>query len=343
MRIRLLLPLLLSPALFGAEPARNPFDGFEGFVDNVLKDWNLPGLAVGIVQSNKTIYAKGFGFRDVEKRLPVTTNTLFAIGSTTKAFTCAVLGTLVDEGKLDWDKPVRNYIPEFRLKDSHATELTTPRDLVTHRTGLPRHDLVWYGSTSISRREVMQRLAYLEPSHAFREKFQYNNLMYVVAGHLIETITGQRWEENVRQRIFAPLGITNSNFSVRDSQRVTDFALPYREEKDEVKRIPFRNIDLVGPAGSINSSIHDMIPWLMLNLNKGKHGDRAIINASTLADIHSPQMTTGATVERADSSQPVYCLGWGISTDHGHRRLAHGGGIDGFITQVILYPDDALG
>src|SRR5436190_1735665 len=249
MRIRLLLPLLLSPALFGAEPGRDPFEGFDGFVEKVLKDWNVPGLAIGIVQSN----------------------------------------------------------------------------------------------TSISRREVMQRLAHLEPSHAFREKFQYNNLMYVVAGHLIETITGQSWEENVRQRIFAPLGITNSNFSVRDSQRAADFALPYQEEKDELKRIPFRSIDLVGPAGAINSSIHDMIPWLMLNLNKGKHGERSTINSSTLAEIHSPQMTTGATFERADSSQPVYCLGWSIMTQRGRRVLAHGGGIDGFITQVALLPDQALG
>jgi len=312
-------------------------------VKKVIEDWNVPGLAIGIVQSNNTIYAKGFGYRDVEKKLPVTTNTLFAIGSTTKAFTCTVLGTLVDEGKLDWDKPVRNYISEFRLKDPHATELTTPRDLVTHRTGLPRHDLVWYNNTSITRREVVQRLQYLEPSHAFREKYQYNNLMYVVSGHLIETITGQSWEENVRQRLFAPLGIRNSNFSVRDSQKTGDFALPYKEQKEEVKRIPFRNIDLVGPAGSINSSIHDMIPWLMLNLNKGKHGDRRIIEASTLADIHSPQMTMGATFQRADSSQAVYCLGWNIMTQRGHRVLMHAGGIDGFITLVLLLPDEGLG
>src|SRR5436190_14910917 len=240
--LRIVLLVLLCRVVSSAESAHVPLDGFDAFVSDVLKEWNVPGMAIGIVQSNKTIYAKGFGYRDLKQKLPVTTNTLFAIGSTTKAFTCVVLGTLVDEGKLDWDKPIRNYIPEFRLQDPHATELTTARDLVTHRTGLPRHDLVWYNNTSISRREVVQRLPYLEPNHAFREKFQYNNLMYVVAGHLIETITGQSWEENVRQRIFGPLGITNSNFSVRDSQSNDNFALPYQEQKGIVKRIPFRNI-----------------------------------------------------------------------------------------------------
>jgi CubicO group peptidase (beta-lactamase class C family) len=322
---------------------KDPLQGFDSFISDVMKDWNVPGLAIGIVQSNNVVYAKGFGYRDAEKKLPVTTNTLFAIGSTTKAFTCTLLGILADEGKLNWDKPVRQYVPEFRLRDPHATELTTPRDLITHRTGLPRHDLVWYNNNAISRREIVQRLAHLEPSHTFRKKFQYNNLMYIAAGYLIETVTAQSWEENIRQRIFAPLGITNSNFSVRDSQLAADFAVPYTEKDGSLKRIPFRKIDLVGPAGSINSSIRDMIPWLLLNLNRGKHGDRQIINSNTLADIHSPQMPTGATVERPEVSQGTYCLGWGIETYRGHRQLAHGGGIDGFVTLVSILPDDGLG
>ncbi|HKQ36909.1 MAG TPA: serine hydrolase [Verrucomicrobiae bacterium] len=324
----------------GANAALQDFDGF---VEGVIKDWNVPGLAVGVVQSNQTIYAKGFGYRDLQRKLPVTSNTLFAIGSTTKAYTCALLGILSDEGKLDWDTPVRQYIPEFRLRDPHATELTTPRDLVTHRTGLPRHDAVWYNNNSLTRREIVQRLAYLEPSHTFRQKFQYNNMMYVAAGHLIETVTGQSWEENIRRRIFVPLGMTNSNFSVRDSQKATDFALPYRQKDDVPKEIPFRNIDLVGPAGSINSSITEMIRWLRLNVDQGKFAGQQIIKAGTLADIHSPQMATGATVERPDISQATYCLGWGIETYRGHRLLAHGGGIDGFITQVAILPDDGLG
>ena len=335
--------LFLIGFCWTASAAEKGLDGFDDFIKDAMKEWNVPGLAIGIVRSNETIYAKGFGYRDIKKKLPVTTNTLFAIGSTTKAFTCTLIGILADEDKLDWNAPVRRYIPEFRLRDPHATELTTPRDLVTHRTGLPRHDAVWYNNNSISRREIVKRLAYLEGSHTFREKFQYNNLMYVAAGYLIETVTHQSWEETIRQRIFIPLGMTNSNFSVRDSQKVPDFALPYKEKDDVPKEIPFRNIDVVGPAGSINSSIHDMLPWLRLNLNKGKHGERQIINVTTLADIHSPQMTTGAAVERPEISQATYCLGWGIVTGRGHRMLGHGGGIDGFITQVTIVPDDGLG
>ena len=318
-------------------------EGFDAFIEGVMKDWDVPGLAIGIVQSNETIYAKGFGYRDLKKKLPVTTNTLFAIGSTTKAFTCTLIGILADEGKLEWDAPVRQYVPEFRLRDPHATELATPRDLVTHRTGLPRHDGVWFNNNAISRRELVQRLAYLEPSHTFRQKFQYNNLMYVTAGYLVETITGQSWEENIRERIFSPLGMPGSNFSVRDAQGAADFALPYKEKDDAPKQIPFRSIDVVGPAGSIESSIHDMLKWLRLNLNQGKCGDRQIIKPATLAEIHSPQMATGASVERPDISQSTYCLGWGIETYRGHRLLGHGGGIDGFITQVAILPDDGLG
>jgi CubicO group peptidase (beta-lactamase class C family) len=338
------LTVLMSQAFCaGAQASDSRLKDFDKFVQEAMKDWNVPGLAMGVVRSNEVIYARGFGYRDVKKRLAVTTNTLFAIGSTTKAFTTFLMGTLVDEGKLDWNTPVHEYLPEFRLRDPHASDLTTPRDLVTHRTGLPRHDKVWYNNNSISRRQLVQRLEYLEPSEAFRAKFQYNNLMYVTAGYLVESVTGRSWEENIRERIFKPLGMTNSNFSVRDSQLSSDFALPYREEQKSPKPIPFRNIDLVGPAGSINSSIADMSKWLLLNLNKGKVGERQLVNPSTLADIHSPQIPMGATVERADISQPSYCLGWVIETYRGHRRLLHGGGIDGFITQVSLLPDDGLG
>ena len=164
------------------------------------------------------------------------------------------MGTLVDEGKLDWDKPVRTYIPELRLHDRVASELITPRDLVTHRSGLPRHDLVWYNA-SLSRKEIVDRLPYLEPSETFRSKFQYNNLMFMTAGYLVERLTGQSWEDAVRARIFTPLGMTGSNFSVKDSQKAADFARPYDERDDKVVAIPFRDISTIGPAGSINSSV----------------------------------------------------------------------------------------
>jgi len=317
--------------------------GFDAFAREGLKDWNVPGIAIAIVRDDRIIYAEGFGFRNVEEKLPVTTNTLFAIGSTTKAITTFLMGTLVDEGRLEWDKPVRRHLPELRLYDPQASESITPRDLVTHRSGLPRHDMVWYNNTNLTRREIVERLAYLEPSESLRAKFQYNNLMYVAAGYLVEQITGQTWEDNVRQRILAPLGMKRSNFSVRTSQTDQDFALPYEEKKDKIKRTAFRNIDLVGPAGSINSSVVEMSQWLRVNLNKGKFGDRQLIKAETLADIHSPQMTTGASVERPEISQGAYGLGWFVDSYRGHRRVLHSGGIDGFTARVTLLPDDKFG
>ena len=152
------------------------------------------------------------------------------------------------------------------------------------------------------------------------------------------------WEQALRERLFLPLGMERSNLSVTDSQKDDDFAQPYRENDEQrLERIPFRNIDLVGPAGSVNSSVNEMARWLLFNLNGGRVGDRQLIKPATLADIHSPHMTTGETPERPEISQSTYGMGWGIDTFRGHRRVAHGGGIDGFTTSVMLFPDDGLG
>src|SRR5205085_2829425 len=281
--------------------------------------------------------------RDVEKQLPVTADTLFAIGSSTKAFTTFVLGTLVDEGKLEWDKPVRNYIPWFKLYDPSATERLTVRDLVTHRSGLPRHDLVWYNNYEASRKSLVERLPYLEPSADLREKFQYNNLMFLTAGYLTEVVTGKSWEEAVRERILVPLGMTRTNFSVTDSQKEADAALPYRLNDKKVERMPFRPITNLGPAGSINSSVNEMSRWVIAHLNGGKYGDKRIANAATVEDMHLAHMTTGATIGRPDVSPTDYGMGWFVNTYRGHRRVEHGGNIDGFSANVALFPQDGVG
>jgi CubicO group peptidase (beta-lactamase class C family) len=335
-------PFQLKAGVDRVAAAKTSLIGFDSFVTEAIKAWDVPGLAMAIVKDGQVIFVQGFGFRDVDGKLPVTPKTLFAIGSCSKAFTTFVLGTLVDEGKLDWDAPVRNYIPEFRMHDRVATELMTPRDLVTHRSGLPRHDLVWYNST-ISRKQVVDRLRYLEPSETFRSKFQYNNLMFVTAGYLVERVTGKSWEEAVRLRIFEPLGMTGSNFSVRDSQKSADFARPYAERDDKVVEVPFRDISNVGPAGSINSNVEDISRWLMVNTQKGIFGSKPAISAAVLADIHSSHMTTGALPQRPEIAPVGYGLGWSVDDYRGHRRISHGGGIDGFTTMTTLFPEDGLG
>ncbi len=337
-------PFALERGASAADVAKDALAGYDELVDKMVRDWRVPGLAVAIVKDGEVVYAKSFGHRDVEKKLPVTPDTLFAIGSSTKAFTTFALATLVDEGKLDWDKPVRTFLPGFRLYDAVRTEMITPRDLVTHRSGLPRHDLLWYNNNSLSRREMVDRLQYLEPNEQLRAKWQYNNLMFLTAGHLVEHVTGKSWEDNVRERIFAPLGMTRSNFSVLDSQQDPDHAMPYKEDDDEkIVVMPFRNINAVGPAGSINSSVNEMAQWLKLHLGNGKVGDRQVIGAATLTDLHAPQMLIGAPPERPEFSTPSYGLGWGVDAYRGHPRVQHGGAIDGFSALVTLLPQDGLG
>ncbi|RLD10166.1 serine hydrolase [candidate division KSB1 bacterium] len=330
-------------AVSKAAKVKGTLQGFDAFVSQAITDWQVPGLAMAVVCGDEVVFKQGFGFRDMEKKLPVTPKTLFAIGSSTKAFTTFVLGTLVDEGKLDWDKPLRNYLPDFELKDPFISQRITPRDLVTHRSGLPRHDMLWYNNHKLTRKEIVRRLRYLDANADLRAKYQYNNLMFLTAGYLTEQLTGQNWENAVRQRIFKPLEMTSSNFSVRQSQQSVDFALPYTEEENQLKQIPFRQIDLIGPAGSINSNVEDMSHWLMVHLNNGTYKNKTIINSATLADIHTPYMTTGATAKHPEISQPDYALGWFSDTYRGHKRLHHGGNIDGFTALVTLFPNDGIG
>jgi len=317
-------------------------EGFPEFIKKLMEEWKVPGIAVTIVKDGKVIFAEGFGYRNVTEKLPVTPKTLFAIGSTSKAFTAAGMGILVDQGKLDWDEPVREYLPSFKLKDDFASQGMTPRDLVCHRSGLPRHDFMWIGS-SWSRKELFDALRYLEPSEPFRTIFQYQNLMFMTAGYLVGLVSGTSWEEFTRKHIFEPLGMNDSNFSVEDSKKAPDFSLPYAEKDDEVTEIPFRNIDAIGPAGAINSNITDMAQWLKLNLNKGKCGDKQVISETSLEEIHSPQMISGRSIQEKELFYSMYGMGWGITAYRGHLYLSHGGGIDGFITQVALLPDENAG
>jgi CubicO group peptidase (beta-lactamase class C family) len=320
-------------------------EGFADFVRDIMAAWKVPGLAVAAVEDGQVIVSQGFGLRDVSGGPEVTPRTLFAIGSCTKAFTAMGLAILADEGKLDWDAPVRTYLPAFRMHDVVASERMTPRDLVTHRSGLPRHDKVWYCS-SLSRRELFERLRYLEPSKDFRSVWQYQNLMFMTAGYLVGEIAGQSWEEFTRARILDPLGMSASNFSVKISKQQPDHALPHKEEDEKVVAIPFCNIDSIGPAGSINSNVEDMARWLLLNLNKGRHGDSRIVSEAQLAQMHAPQMVmpdplAGKYPEL--SNLIAYGLGWCLQPYRGHTLIWHTGGIDGFTSIVVLLPDENAG
>jgi CubicO group peptidase (beta-lactamase class C family) len=330
--------------MFAASPAPQAgVQGLDSFVESVMKEWKIPGLAVAAIKDGQVITAKGYGYRDAESKLPVTPRTLFAIGSNTKSFTVSLMGMLNDEGKVDWDKPVREYLPDFRLYDPVATEQMTPRDLTCHRSGLPRHDLVWLAN-GLTRKDLYERLRYLQPNKPFRSTYQYQNLMFMTAGLLEEKITGRKWEDLVRERILQPLGMQRSNFSISEMQKDSDFSYPYGEIDKKIQRIPFRNIDEIGPAGSINSSVEEMIRYVQFHISLGKQGDKQLLLEKNARQMETPQMVQPPPSEQYPELGPSsYGLGLMVTTYRGHRLVLHGGGIDGFISQMAWMPDDKAG
>jgi len=342
--------------------------GLDDFVARVMKEWQVPGLALGVIQDGKPVLLKGYGYRDVEKRLPVTPRTLMAIGSNTKSFTVVLMGMLADSGKLEWDKPVRTYLPDFQLYDDFATREMTPRDLVTHRSGLPRHDGLWYGR-NFTREELYRRLKYLEPSASFRSRWQYQNLMFLTAGYLVERRTGRSWDDLIRERVFAPLEMTRSNTSVRDLPAADDAALGYvwRDCPAEkaagmvgtagaagaaapsstecgLVQVPYRNIDAVAPAGSINSDVEEMLHYIQFHIDSGRYNGRAILSKENASLMETPQMLVGDQEIWPDElGVATYGLGLSVTSYRGRKLVQHGGGIDGFISQMSWLPRERIG
>jgi CubicO group peptidase (beta-lactamase class C family) len=318
--------------------------GLDALIEAEMQKWHVPGLAVAVLHDGEIIHERGYGTRDADNPQPVTPETLFAIGSCTKAFTVMGLGLLVDDGRLDWDRPVRHYMPQFRLYDPAASEQMTARDLVCHRSGLPRHDAMWYGSSQ-SRWELLAGLPHIKPSYPFRYIYQYQNLMYMAAGCLIETISGQTWEQFTQERIFDALGMKDSVFSVTDAAAAPNAAWPHEVKDGTARRIPFLNIDAVGPAGSIHSSLRDMQPWLKLHLNGGQHAGQPFIAADNLRQMHQAHVVAPPVppMNFPENQQVTYGLGWAQAIYRGHLRIRHTGGIDGFISDVSFMPQHKLG
>jgi CubicO group peptidase (beta-lactamase class C family) len=359
MKIKFLLVLFIlfnSSMVFAQQATEKKssetFHGFDEFVKALMVEWKVPGVSIAVVKDGNIVLLKGYGYRDVRKKIPLTPRTLMPIGSNTKAFTASVLGTLVDEKKLAWDEPVRNYLSDFRLSDDVAERLTTARDLMSHRTGLPRHDALYYGR-SYTRQELYSRLRYLDFNRTFRQRWQYNNLMVTTAGILAERITNRTWEDLVRERLFVPLGMMRSNFTIADITRSDDYSLPYAEVTGVTTAIPFRDIEAVGPAGSINSSAEELIRFVQMQIDKGTYQGKQIISKEAATEIQYPQinMNRGGPLTRisdedegADGLGPsAYGLGLSVTSYRGRKLLYHGGGIDGFITDMAWLPNERIG
>jgi CubicO group peptidase (beta-lactamase class C family) len=323
--------------------------GFDSYMEQVLKDWNTPGVGVGIVVNDKLVFAKGYGYRDYEKKLPFTPTTLCQIASNSKLFTAISAGMLVEEGKLTWDKPVRESVPTIQFYNDQLNNNVTLRDMLSHRTGVTRHDLMWFKSP-FTRKELFEKLKYLEPQEPMRETFLYNNLMYSAAGNIIELKSGKTWEQFVRERIFAPLDMNTTTYSISDMTQHPDHGVPYREKRDsfELYKIPYyEDTEGVAPAGAIISNIDEISHWLIALMNDGKYNGKQVLPANVLKATLQPAIglpnALGESQGFWELLNPAYGMGRQTAAYRGHLLTYHGGDLPGFHSQVSFMPNDKIG
>ncbi|WP_316793972.1 serine hydrolase [Pedobacter frigoris] len=335
----------LSVAQENVKPIDPRLEGLDTLLNKVLKDQHIAGFSVAIVEGDQVIYSKGFGYRDLDNKKPVTPNTLFAIGSSTKAFTSALLGLLQKEGKLSFDGNAISYLPQLRFFNDNMNNQITVRDMMTHRTGLSRYDFSWYRFNTSNRDSLISRVRYMEPTAGVREKWQYNNYMFLAQGMIAEKLTGKTWEQNIKERFFVPLDMMRSNTEMEVFKKDIDASLPYGLDGEVIKKMDYYNIDGMGPAGSINSSANDMANWLKLWISGGYYKGKQVLASEYIGEAASSQMVMagGLPSDEKDIYMMNYGLGWMISSYRGHYKVQHGGNIDGFSASVSFFPVDRLG
>ena len=323
--------------------------GLDAYMAKVMKDWDAPGIGIGVVVKDRLVFAKGYGYRDYGKKLPYTPTTTQPIASNSKLFTAVAAGMLVEEGKLRWDEPIKRFVPGIRFYNNELDQSITLRDMLSHRSGVTRHDLMWYKSP-FTRRELWDRLRYLEPSAPIRTTFLYNNLMYTAVGSVIEELSGQTWEQFVQRRIFDPLGMTRSTLTVEDNIKGPEPAVPYSERRDStvLYRQPYYTAErAIAPAGAINSSVNDLSRWVIALLNGGKVDGRQVIPADVLRETMAPSiaMPNAALQSRGwgELLNAAYGMGRWTGSYRGHLIAYHGGDLPGFHSQVSIMPGDSIG
>ncbi len=335
----------LSFNSFGQNTSKQ-LKGIDKELQNVLETWKAAGFAVAVVKKNEVVYSQGFGYSDFENKVPVNPNTKFAIGSTTKAFTGAVLGVLRNENKLSFSDKPADYIPGFKFFNSDMDNLVTIKDIMCHQTGLPRHDLAWYFFPTNSKDSLLSRVRFHEPTYGVREQWQYNNFMYLAQGVIAEKITGKTWEENIESMFLKPLGMENTSVDISGLQNGKNASFGYGLEDDKIVKLDYYDIAGMSPAGSMNSSVNDMSKWLKVWINSGKYEGKEIIPSQYVNDAISSQAIVGSGLPGADHSDLFmsnYGYGWMTSSYKGHYRVEHGGNIDGFTASVSFFPSDSIG
>src|SRR5467141_4884866 len=347
----LTLLLMVSGSVVRAQApdVASKLSGFDSYMEQVLKDWNTPGIGVGIVVNDKLVFAKGYGYRDYEKKLPFTPTTLCQIASNSKLFTAVSSGMLVEEGKLTWDKPVRESVPAIQFYNDQLNNNVTLRDMLSHRTGVTRHDLIWFKSP-FTRKDLFEKLKYLEPQQPMRETFLYNNLMFSAVGYIIELKSGKTWEQFVSERIFEPLNMKATTYSIYDMTQQPDHGVPFREKRDsfELYKIPYyEDTEGVAPAGAIISNIDELSHWLIALMNEGKYNGKQVLPANVLKATLQPAIglpnALGESQGFWELLNPAYGMGRQTAAYRGHLMTFHGGDLPGFHSQVSFLPNDKIG
>jgi CubicO group peptidase (beta-lactamase class C family) len=339
--------LFSTPSVFGQIITSAQIDSL---VEKVLKTFDVPGIAVGIVKDDKLIHAKGYGVRSLVTKQKVDENTLFGIASNSKAFTAAALGMLIDEGKMTWDDKVTDHIPEFKMYNPYVTEEFTIRDLLTHRSGLGlgAGDLMmWPDSSNFTKKDIIHNLRYLKPVSSFRSKYDYDNNLYIIAGEVVERISGMTWEDFIEKRIMQPLNMTKSAASIHRLKDRSNLISPHAPVNGKVEAISIDWSDIANAAGGISSNVTDLSKWIIMQMNNGKYGDgwtKRLFSEAVHDDMWSPQTIQNVrTVPPYNTHFAAYGLGWGLADVKGYKQVSHTGGLAGVVTQVTLLPEMKLG
>jgi len=312
----------------------------------MMKDWDVPGASIGIVKDGELIFTGNYGVLETGKRGKPNAQTLYAIASNSKAFTSALIGILVQEGKLDWDDKVKKYLPYFAVYDEWVSNHMTIRDLLSHRSGLGTFsgDNIWYKSEA-SAEQIIKGIKHVPQAYEFRAGYGYSNLMYITAGEVIRVVTGKSWADNVKERLLQPLGMDRTIASLKQLESMGNYSTPHARKGEENYAIPWVSWDNVAATGGLISSVEDISKWMIFNLNNGIIGKDTILSPSTRTTVWTPHNTYRVNQADKNFSQHFngYGLGWGLSDYHGRMRVSHTGGYDGFITMVSLVPDENLG
>ncbi len=334
-------------ASFATRAAGQPLADFDAYVQLAVAEWEVTGLAVAVVKDGEVLFAKGYGIRELGSAAKVDEHTLFAIGSTTKAMTAAAIGMLVDEGKLDWDDPVTDHLPDFRLYDPFVTREITVRDLLTHRAGLPNADFLWYGQDSEAA-DILFRMRYVEPETSLRSSFTYQNIMYAAAGEVVAELSGMSWDAFIQKRIFEPLDMNGSIATAATLDAQPNVALPHYRVDGATRVIENASVDAVAPAGSVWSSVSDMAQWMRFLLEGTTPDGTELLSKETLEELFTPQ-----TLVDPDEFYPTqavtnphwmtYGLGWFQQDYDGRAVDFHTGSIDGMVAIHGLIRDERLG